>query len=63
MEVELATRIELVTSSLPRKYSTTEPRERNFQGYRFEFNVHLRMERAKRFELSTSTLEGWRSTN
>jgi hypothetical protein len=25
--MELATRIELVTSSLPRKYSTTEPRE------------------------------------
>jgi len=28
--MELTTRIELVTSSLPRKYSTTEPRELNF---------------------------------
>ena len=33
-KVELTTRIELVTSSLPRKYSTTEPRERKQPEYR-----------------------------
>ncbi len=49
---EPMTRIELVTSSLPRKRSTPELHRRS-----------KKSERETRFELATFSLEGWRSTN
>ena len=61
-KVELQMGIGPMTSPLPRECSTTEPLE-HYQNYSINVQLGREMERATRFELATSTLEGWRSTN
>ena len=65
------TRIELVTSSLPRKRSTPELHRRYIYDCRYLFTIQKKIvirnsqitERETGFEPATFSLEGWRSTN
>jgi hypothetical protein len=66
--MELTVRVEPTTSPLPRECSTTEPREPLYINELYLMQIKLRvktilgigfeMERATRFELATSSLEG-----
>jgi hypothetical protein len=64
--VELATRIELVTSSLPRKYSTTEPREqcalKNGAGEEVR-TLDPQLGRLVLYQLSYTRLENFKDQN
>ena len=66
--LEPTTRIELVTSSLPRKRSTPELRRPKTNLYQ-QIKLYLALKTSKEieretgFEPATFSLEGWRSTN